>query len=143
MSAQYATTTDSRPSLTVETFRYGLELSHDPAVLAEAFVTPEFVPDWGDFSQALSIFETALTIDPTARYRPDAPDVVYVALIKTNRRPTPDTPASLITAHVTLVWRPEIAAVSGSRWRVHHIGEPITPENAPRSAPHLGPSPSN
>jgi len=42
-----------------------------------------------------------------------------------------DVPA---TAHVTLVWRPEIAVVPGSGWRIHYIGEPVPFTGVPRTA---------
>ena len=38
------------------------------------------------------------------------------------------------TMHVTLVWRPEVAIVPGSSWRIHHLGDAIEPDLLPRTA---------
>jgi len=67
-------------------------------------------------------------------YGSDAPDVAYVRLVETDEHSVTNTADVPATAHVTLVWRPEIAIVPGSSWRIHHIGEPVPFTEVPRTA---------
>lgn len=125
------------PAMIVDVFRTGLGFEDSVArqkVLSEGFVTPESIDVWGDFSRAQALFGTGLRISMTPLWARDAPDVAYVRLVETDEhfaKSMTDAPA---TAHVTLVWRPEIAVVPGTSWRLHHIGEPVPPDQVPRTA---------
>jgi len=76
----YESLPDWHPSLFVDVFRTGLELkqSNTYELLSGAFVTPESIESWGDFSNARSVFATGLKISTTALYGIGAPDVAYV-----------------------------------------------------------------
>jgi hypothetical protein len=125
------------PAMIVDVFRTGLEFENRAArqkVLGEGFVTPESVEAWGDFSRAQALFNTGLRISTTPWWGRDAPDVAYVRLVETDAHFAPQAAGIPATAHVTLVWRPEIAVVPGTSWRLHHIGDPIHPDQVPRTA---------
>lgn len=127
---------ESHPSRFVEFFQDGL--LHEPPLscewLAAVAVTPESVESWGDFSRARSLFRSGLKISTTPLYGIDAPDVSYVRLVETDEHLNYDVDAVPATAHVTLVWRPEIREHPSSAWRIHHIGEAISVESVPRTA---------
>lgn len=129
------------PALFVDVFRTGLGMEQPEAntLLVGAFVTPESVDSWGDFSRARTIFTTGLKISTTALYGIDAPDVAYVRLVETDRHLNHDINAVPATMHVTLVWRPEIAVVPASSWRIHRVGEAIEPSLVPRTASGFDP----
>ena len=74
----------------------------------------------------------------TALWAIDAPDVAYVRLVDTDAW-TGDMTEQPAAMHATLVWRPEIAIVPGSSWRVHCIGEPAEPGLLPRTASGFDP----
>lgn len=75
----------------------------------------------------------------TALWGVGAPDVAYVRLVETDGWRVPDMRAVPAAAIVTLVWRPEIAIVPGSSWRIHAIGDPLRPDQAPRTASGFDP----
>lgn len=133
-SYEYESLPDWHPSLFVQVFRSGLETSPDQAMILEAFVTPESAGTWGDFSRARALFASALKISMSPLYGVDAPDVAYVRLVETAEHSVTSAADVPATAHVTLVWRPEIAVVPGSGWRIHHIGEPVPFTDVPRTA---------
>jgi hypothetical protein len=70
----------------------------------------------------------------TALYATGAPDVAYVRLVETDWHLTDDVSEVPASVHVTLVWRPEIAVVPDSAWRIHYLGEQIHPELVPRTS---------
>lgn len=127
------------PSLFVDVFRVGLDEPEGDAQLRAAFVTPESMNSWGDFSRERALFHSGVKISMTAIYAIDAPDVAYVRLVETDQHTTTDLPQLPARAHVTLVWRPEIAIVPGSSWRIHHVGDRIQPDGVPRTVPGLDP----
>ena len=128
----YESLPDWHPSLFVDVFRTGLDKLDGLEILRQAFVTPGSVEAWGEFSEARSAL-SGLRISTTPLWGIDAPDVAYVRLVDTDEWIAADltNPATHI---VTLVWRPEIAVVPGSAWRVHGVGDPIPPDRVPRSA---------
>lgn len=75
----------------------------------------------------------------TPSWASDAPDVAYVRLVETDQHVIDDAADVPATAHVTLVWRPEIAIVPGSSWRIHHIGDRVAPDHLPRTAVGIDP----
>ena len=81
-----------------------------------------------------TLFESGLKISMSPLYGSDAPDVAYVRLVETDEHSVTNTADVPATAHVTLVWRPEIAILPGSSWRIHHIGEPVPITEVPRTA---------
>lgn len=129
------------PALFVHVFLSGLATMkpEDSAGLAGAFVTPESITSWGDFSRARAIFASGLKISTTALYGIGAPDVAYVRLVETSQHLNHDIDAVPATMHVTLVWRPEISVVPDSGWRIHDIGEMVNPALVPRTALGLDP----
>lgn len=131
---------DWHPALFVDVFRTALAMQQPEtdALIAEGLVTPESA-SCGDFSRARSVFDSGLKISMTALYGLDAPDVAYVRLVETGRHTNDSIDRVPATMHVTLVWRPEIAVVPGSCWRIHHLGEPIDPGLVPRTAPGTDP----
>lgn len=137
----YETLPDWHPALFVDVFRTALAMPQpaSDALLAEALVTPESLGSWGDFSRARSVFDTGLKISMTALYGLDAPDVAYVRLVETDSDTNDSIDRVPATMHVTVVWRPEIAVVPSSCWRIHHLGEPIDPGLVPRAAPGTDP----
>ena len=137
----YESLPEWHPALFVDVFRTGLAKVEPEAnaLLAGAFVTPESVDSWGDFSRARAIFTTGLKISTTALYGIDAPDVAYVRLVETNQHLNHDIDAVPATMHVTLVWRPEISVVPDSSWRIHHVGAAVDPALVPRTAPGFDP----
>ncbi|MEL5990734.1 hypothetical protein ACOKGD_13895 [Microbacterium phosphatis] len=129
------------PSLFVDVFHTALTVPETHAsyrILSEAMVTPESVESWGDFSRARTVL-AGLRISMTPLAAEGAPDVAYVRLVETDQHLVrmADTPASM---HVTLVWRPEIAIVPDTGWRIHAIGEPVAPHLLTRTAPGFDPS---
>lgn len=136
----YEALPDWHPALFVDVFRTALTMEQPgaDALLAAAFVTPESIGSWGDFSRARSIFDTGLRISMTALHAIDAPDVAYVRLVETDQHTNDSIDQVPATMHVTLVWRPEIAVVPGG-WRIHHLGEPVEPSLVPRTAPGFDP----
>lgn len=97
-------------------------------------VTPESKSAWGDFSAAAdylaSIEDHAYGSFTNAAH--DAPDVQYFKILRNvqeSYQVLDDQPV-IVAAVLTLVWRPE-----HGRWMVHSIGEPLLPEQLPRSAP--------
>lgn len=137
----YEALPDWHPALFVDVFRTGLTMEQPEAnvQLAAAFVTPESIESWGDFSRARAVFATGLKISMTAWYGIDAPDVAYVRLVESDQHINDDIDQAPATMHVTLVWRPEISVVPGSSWRIHHLGEAIEPSRVPRTAPGFDP----
>jgi hypothetical protein len=132
----YESLPEWHPALFVDVFRMGLARvePEESSWLTEAFVTPESITSWGDFSRARTIFAVGLKISTTARYGIGAPDVAYVRLVETSQHLNHDVDAVPATIHVTLVWRPEIAVVPNSSWRVHAVGEMVDPAVVPRTA---------
>lgn len=137
----YESLPEWHPALFVDVFRAGLSITEPQAnaLLARAFVTPESLASWGDFSRARAIFAVGLKISTTALYGIEAPDVAYVRLVETGQHLNCDIDAVPATMHVTLVWRPEISVVPRSSWRVHHVGDAIVPVLVPRTAPGFDP----
>jgi len=132
----YESLPDHHPSLFVDVFRTALTYDPDRSleVLKQAFVTPESVETWGDFSRARAIFDSGLRISMSAWYARGAPDVAYVRLVETDQHFSPivdEVPASV---HVTLVWRPELSADPTLSWRIHSLGNAVEPQAVPRSA---------
>jgi hypothetical protein len=124
------------PSLFVNVFRTGLKHLDDAGalrILREGFITPESVEAWGDFAAAREVAKSDLKISMTAWWGIEAPDVAYVRLVDTDAWISPNTD-QLAAMHVTLVWRPELAVVPGSSWRIHALGEPLPPQLVPRTA---------
>jgi hypothetical protein len=132
----YESLPDWHPALFVDAFHAALDMepSDGNHLLARAFVTPESVESWGDFSRARAVFTSGLRISTTALYGIGAADVAYVRLVETDEHLNDDIDAVPATMHVTLAWRPEIAVVPNSSWRIHHLGEPIQPSLVPRTA---------
>ncbi|WP_158375158.1 hypothetical protein [Cellulosimicrobium cellulans] len=133
---------DWHPAVFVDVFRATLGLEDREgrtAFLTQALVTPESVPQWGTFARATALFGSGLRMSLTALYALDAPDVAYVRLVETAAHQSPSVVDVPATAHVTLVWRRDIAIVPRTGWRVHHVGEPIAPNFVPRSAPGVDP----
>lgn len=137
----YESLSDWHPSLFVDVFRTGLEMEQANAneLLGGAFVTPESLGTWEDFSRARSVFSSGLKIGTTALFGIGAPDVAYVRLVETDAHLNDDINAVPATMHVTLVWRPEIAVVPISSWRIHHLGVAIEPTLVPRTAAGFDP----
>jgi hypothetical protein len=133
----YESLADSHPSV----FRAALEMAHSEAneLLSAAFVTPESLHVWGDFSRARAIFAMGLKISTTALFGIGAPDVAYVRLVETDEHTNHDIDSVPATMHATLVWRPEITVVAISSWRIHHIGDAIEPAFVPRTAAGFDP----
>lgn len=129
------------PSLFVDVLRAALEVSADAGMLAAALVTPESAEQWGDFTRARALFASGLKISMTPVWATGAPDVAYVRLVETDQHVVDDAGGVPATVHVTLVWRPEIAVVPGSRWRVHHIGDRVDLDLFPRAADGFRPRP--
>lgn len=129
------------PALFVDVFRVALavEPNEGNALLRLGFVTPESVPWWGDFSGARMLLGAGLKISMSALYAADAPDVAYVRLVETDRHRSSGTVRLAATAHATLVWRPELAAVPDTSWRIHRLGQPVDPMVVPRSTPGFDP----
>lgn len=130
----YESLPEWHPALFVDVFSMGLARvdPEETSWLAEAFVTPESIPSWGNFSRARAIFAGGLKISTTVRYATEAPDVAYVRLVETSQHLNHD--AVPATMHVTLVWRPGISVVPNSNWRIHAVGEIIDPALVPRTA---------
>lgn len=122
------------PALFVDVFRAGLE-QNAPTALLEVFVTPESRSFWGDFGRARAVFASGLRISMTALYGRDAPDVAYVRLVETTDHTTSDIAEVPATMYATLVWRPEIAVVPNSGWRMHQLGEAVEPSRVHRTNP--------
>ncbi|MRG60123.1 hypothetical protein GE115_09600 [Agromyces sp. CFH 90414] len=137
----YESLPDWHPALFVDVFRTGLEMEHPDkrSLLAGAFITPESLEFWGDFSRARAVFATRLKISMTAMYGVGAPDVAYVRLVETDEHINHDLYSVIASMHVTLVWRPEIAILPNSAWRIHHLGEAIEPTLVPRTQPGFDP----
>ena len=137
----YEALPDWHPSLFVDVFRTALQTDEPDTnrLLFGAFVTPESAEVWGDFSRARAVFTSGLKIGTTALYGNGAADVAYVRLVATDAHLNHDIRAVPATMHVTLVWRPEIAVVPKSSWRIHYLGEAIEPSLVPRSAPGFDP----
>lgn len=131
---EYEALPDWHPALFVDVFRAGLE-QHSPAELLQAFVTPESRSSWGPFDRARDVFAGGLKISMTALYGTGAPDVAYVRLVETSDHTNPDIDEVRATMYATLVWRPEIAIVPNSSWRIHHLEEAVHPSRVPRSTP--------
>lgn len=108
-------------------------------LIARGLVTPESIGSRANFSRARSVFDTGLKISMAALYVMDAPDVAYVRLVETSQHTNDSIDRVPATMHVTLVWRPEIAVVPGSSWRIHHLGEPMDPGLVPRTPPGTDP----
>lgn len=136
----YESLPDWHPSLFVDAFRVALTSDEPYSVelMRRGFVTPECVDDWGDFSEARAAWTSALKVSMTPLWAVDAPDVAYVRLVETDAwiANTKDQPA---THHVTLVWRPDIAVLPRTSWRIHAIGDPVPPDLLPRTAPGFDP----
>jgi len=128
------------PSVFVDTFRTCIKdpIGSNLELARRAFITPESESTWGDFSQARRVFALGLKISMRPLWAIDAPDVTCVRLVETDRFFVPGdlVPA---TSHATLVWRPEIAIVPGSSWRIHAIRQPVHPIDLPRTAPGYDP----
>lgn len=131
------------PALFVDVFRLGVTEAVDIAILRGAFVTPESVSYWDDFAKARRVFATGLKISMTPLYAKDAPDVCYVRLVETDQHTNSDLTQVPATLHITLVWRPEIAVVPNSSWRIHHLGDPVEPGSVPRTATDVDPRTSS
>lgn len=134
------------PSVFVDVFRSALAMQpvdRRNALLAQAFVTPESVETWGDFSRAEALFASGLKISMTGLFpSDDVRDVAYVRLVETTDHHSPSLANVPATAHATLVWRPELAGIPGSSWRIHHLGLPVAPDLLPRTAHGVDPSKS-
>lgn len=102
--------------------------SSPPNRLAPGKISPELDPS-----------SSGLKISTTALFGIGAPDVAYVRLVETDAYLNDDIDAVPATMHVTLVWRPVIAVVPISSWRIHHLGEAIEPTLVPRTAAGFDP----
>lgn len=108
--------------------------------LLSAWVTPESLEQWGDFSEAAkSLHGEPLNVLGTIRQFEDAQDVAYVWLIRADPdsrpRMTSGPERVNIFAVFTWVWRPELGG-----WRLHATGKQLDPDRLPRSAPGQGPA---
>jgi hypothetical protein len=132
---------DWHPSLFVDVFRVGLQNFNESteAIARGGFVTPESVDVWGDFTAAREIANSNLKISMTALWGIGAPDVAYVRLVDTEEWRVADMRTVPAAAIVTLIWRPEIAIIPGTSWRIHAIGDPIHPDEVPRTAAGIDP----
>lgn len=130
---------DWHPALFMDAFRAGLDQQVEPGALLATFVTPESLPLWGDLSRARAVLSAGLKISTTALYGVDAPDVAYVRLVETSRHTNDSVDQAPATMHATLVWRPEIAIVPKSSWRIHHLGDAIRPDLVPRTSSGFDP----
>ncbi|WP_149205023.1 hypothetical protein [Actinotalea subterranea] len=143
-SVEYEALPAWHPSLFVDVFRTALATEPSElrnAFLAQAFVTPESVEAWGDFSRAEALFASGLRISMTAFFpSDDVRDVAYVRLVETTEHRSPSLADVPATAHATLVWRPELVGMPESSWRIHHLGFPVAPDLLPRTAPGVDPS---
>jgi hypothetical protein len=135
----YEALPDWHPALLLDVFRAGLERTEGDVELLEAFVTPESIDSWGDFSRARNVFNSGLKISMTALYAVDAPDVAYVRLVETDQHTSDNLEEVAPTMHATLVWRPEISVLPDSHWRIHHLGEVLDPNALPRTAKGFDP----
>lgn len=138
----YESLPDWHPAVLVDVFRTGLEQPQVTGneILARAFVTPESLEEWGDFSRARSVFGSGLKISMKMLYGKGARDVAYVRLVETDAHFELKPDRIPATMHVTLVWRPEIAVVPGNCWRIHHLGAAIEPSQVPRTVPGFDPT---
>lgn len=99
----------------------------------EPLVTPESRHAWGDFSAAAA-GPQAIVASPPKRL-PDARDVAYVTVlphVAEGFRSTAEQDVE--AAFLTVVWRPEY----GGR-QIHSAGEPIRPDDLPRTSPDDAP----
>jgi hypothetical protein len=133
---------DAHPARFVDVLRTAL-VDMDPETVQEILlrgaVTPESAHLWGNFDAARAVFRTGLKISMTPLYGIDSPDVAYVRLVETDAHFSPDITSVPATLHATLVWRPEIAVMPGTSWRIHALGEPIPPSELPRSSAGIDP----
>lgn len=132
---------DWHPSLFVDAVRMGLQRLDTSALelLRAAFVTPESADSWGDFSEAREIANSSLKLSMSALWAVDAPDVSYVRWVDTEASVAPDLRLIPAKLHATLVWRPEIAVTPGAAWRLHALGDPVHPDDVPRTAAGFDP----
>lgn len=124
-----------------DAFRLGMQRFDETtdAIARGGFVTPESEDTWGDFSAARDTANSTLKISMTALWGIEAPDVAYVRLVDTDAWSSSDLRTIPVAAYATLVWRPEIAIVPGSSWRLHAIGDPVPPSDVPRTAAGFDP----
>ncbi|MCK2025087.1 hypothetical protein KZC56_02155 [Microbacterium sp. SSW1-47] len=124
------------PSVFFDAFRAGMQRFDETIeeIARAGFVTPESVDDWGDFTRAREIANSNLKVSLHALWAVDAPDVAYVRLVDTPAWIASDLRRVPAAAHATLVWRPEIAVVPGSAWRLHALGDAVPPWLVPRTA---------
>lgn len=129
------------PAVFLDVFRVGLQNYNETteSIARGGFVTPESANEWGDFTGARAIANSQLKVSMTALWGIDAPDVAYVRLVDTDAWTSPDLRQVPAASIATLVWRPEIAVVPGSSWRVHALGDPVPPTDLPRTAAGFDP----
>ncbi|WP_029267401.1 MULTISPECIES: hypothetical protein [unclassified Microbacterium] len=129
------------PALFFDAFRVGMQRfgENAEAIARGGFITPESEAEWGDFTRAREIANSDVKVSTTALWAADAPDVAYVRLVNTDRWISPDLRDIPAAMHATLVWRPEIAIIPNSAWRLHAIGEPLPPWLVPRTSPGFDP----
>jgi len=107
---------------------------HHYRVALGKLVTPESLPNWGDFSEAAALLASIEDHAYGSRTNPaqGAPDVHYFKILRNVPESYQLLDDQLLAgaAVLTLVWRPE-----HGRWMVHSIGDYLLPETLPRSAP--------
>lgn len=127
---------DDHASRFVDIFTTGLSrLDEDGAltILRSAFVTPESVEVWGDFTDAREAIRGRKVSMTPLHPEDGSQDVAYVRIVKTDEwiSRIVDEPDAI---HVTLVKRPDLEQyISGTTWRIHALGEPKDPADVPRA----------
>lgn len=95
--------------------------------------TPESHNAWGDFSSASEFLRSIeeAGYGSEVNIAEGAPDVAYFKIMRgiTQSYQVLDAQPVLAAAVLTLVWRPEF-----NQWLVHSVGEPMRPEELPRTA---------
>ncbi|HEX6967607.1 MAG TPA: hypothetical protein VF174_02085 [Micromonosporaceae bacterium] len=95
--------------------------------------TPESHAAWGDFTSSSEFLKSIEDCGYGSQVNraEGAPDVAYFKILRgvTQSYQVLDEQPVLVAAVLTLVWRPE-----RGQWLVHSIGEPLLPEQLPRTA---------
>jgi hypothetical protein len=116
------------------------QLDSDPTAIEdlEYLSTPE--SRWGDFKGAADMVAAwgDWGVGTRVAVHPDAPDVAYLAIRPKIRKAhqVEDAAATDLgqLGAISFVWRPEHGL-----WLVHGIGEPLEPDEMPRSSPGNAP----
>jgi hypothetical protein len=95
--------------------------------LLRYLVTPESLPDWGDFSEAATLL-AGCGMTSRASASMDDPDVVYIKYVTDSGQSFQVQREIMIMARAvgTLVHRPKLGG-----WRVHAVGDYVRPEQVP------------